>query len=114
MPLDFVPKHSQHKVLRGRTTLQLDNAEGSVVAVESGCLWITMEDDPRDIVLTPGMSFEIDRTGRTLVTAEEDARFALLAPGDCPEGVAARIARRLFSAREPRLQRKPWDCVPHY
>ncbi len=60
-----------------RGTLILDNREGTVIAVESGCLWITMERDPRDVVLVAGMRFEIDRPGRTVIAAEEDSRFRL-------------------------------------
>ena len=112
MPFDFVPTLSQRQFLPGRTTLQLDNAEGSVIAVESGCLWLTMQDDPRDIVLTPGMHFEIDRSGRTLITAEQDSRFGLLAPGECPRGVAAWLACKLSRALSPEAQRRRW--VPHY
>lgn len=115
MPFDFVAKLSQRQFLRGRTTLQLDNAEGTVIAVESGCLWITMENDPRDIVLTPGMRFEVDRSGRTLATAEGNTRFGLLAPGDCAcsseEGVAARAARRLEALFGQWAQRKTF--VPY-
>lgn len=114
MPLDFVPTLSQRQILPSRTTLQLDNAEGSLIVVESGCLWVTMQNDSRDVVLTRGMRFEIDRGGRTLVAAEEDSRFGLLAPGDCPEGVTAWIARKLSAVLGSRTQRRPWDCVPYY
>ena len=78
--------------------LQLDDAEGTVIAVESGCLWVTMENDTRDIILMPGMRFEIDRSGRTIVAAEEDSRFGLLEPSDRAEGVAAWMARKLAGA----------------
>jgi Protein of unknown function (DUF2917) len=116
MPFDFVAKRSQRQFLPGRTTLQLDNAEGTVIAVEGGCLWITMENDPRDIVLTRGMRFEVDRSGRTLVTAEEDTRFGLLAPGTCAcsseESMAALITRRLDALFGQWARRKPF--VPYF
>ena len=114
MAFDFVPMLSQRQFLRGRTTLQLDDAEGSIISVESGCLWVTMENDPRDVVLMPGMHFEIDRTGRTLVAAEEDSRFGLFAPGGCPEGVAAWMARKLSAMLRPPMQRRAWDRAPYY
>jgi Protein of unknown function (DUF2917) len=114
MPFDFVPTLSQRQFLAGRTSLQLDDAEGAVISVESGCLWVTMENDSRDIVLTPGMSFEVDRSGRTIVAAEEDSRFGLVAPGDCPDGIAAWMGRKLASFFSPRAQRRSWDCAPYY
>ncbi len=95
MPFDFSPLLSQRRFLPGRSTLQLDDAEGTVIAVESGCLWVTMENDTRDIVLTPGIRFEIDRSGRTIISAEEDSRLGLLAPRNCAEGIAATLARKL-------------------
>ena len=70
--------------LASHQSLFLDDAEGAVIAVESGTVWVTMENDTRDIVLVPGMRFEIDRSGRTIVAAEEDTRRGYspsIAPG---------------------------------
>ena len=113
MAFDFSPMLSQRRFLPGRSTLQLDDAEGTVIAVESGCLWITMENDPRDIVLAPGMRFEIDRSGRTIIAAEEDSRFGL-APADCPEGVRAWIARKLAAVVGRRAAATVFGFVPYY
>jgi len=109
MPFDFAPTLSQRQFLAGRETLQLDDAEGTVVAVQSGCLWLTMQNDSRDIVLTPGRRFEIDRSGRTLIAAEEDSRFELLAAAPCAEaadGIAAHMARKLAAAFSQWPQRR--------
>jgi hypothetical protein len=114
MPFDFSPVRSQRRFLPGRSTLQLDDAEGTVIAVESGCLWITMENDPRDIVLVPGMRFEIDRSGRTIIAAEEDSRFGLLAPADCPEGGRAWMARKLTAVLGRRTALRAFGFVPYY
>ena len=114
MPFDFSPVLSQRRFLPGRSTLQLDDAEGTVIAVESGCLWITMENDPRDIVLVPGMRFEIDRSGRTIIAAEEDSRFGLLATADCREGVRAWMARKLAAVLDRRAAPRAFGCVPYY
>jgi hypothetical protein len=53
-------------------TLVLDNAEGTTIEVDRGCLWLTLEQDPRDVILVAGMRFAIDRTGRTVIVAEQD------------------------------------------
>ena len=114
MPFDFAPVLSQRRFLRGRSTLQLDDAQGTVIALESGCLWVTMENDTRDIILTPGMRFEVDRGGRTIVAAEEDSRFGLLEPSDCAEGVVAWMARKLAAALGRRVSRQALGFVPYY
>jgi len=114
MPFDFSPVLSQRRFLPGRSTLQLDDAEGTVIAVESGCLWVTMENDPRDIVLVPGMRFEIDRSGRTIIAAEEDSRFGLLAPADCAVGTRAWITRKLAAVLGRRAAPRTFGFVPYY
>jgi hypothetical protein len=113
MPFDFSPVPPQRRFLPGQSTLQLDDAEGTVIAVERGCLWITMENDPRDIVLAPGMRFEIDRSGRTIIAAEEDSRFGLAA-ADCPEGVRAWMARKLALVLGRRAAPATCGFVPYY
>ena len=76
MPYAIPNRRSARRMfLRKRETLTLNNAQGSIIAMDSGCLWITLERDLRDIILVPGMRFEIDRPGRTIVTAEEPSRF---------------------------------------
>jgi hypothetical protein len=93
MPFDFSAGLTLRKVLRRRDTLVLDDAAGTVIAVDRGCLWVTLERDPRDVVLLPGMRFEIDRDGRTVVAAEEDSRLRLIAPESTAQRVAAWVAR---------------------
>lgn len=114
MPFDFSPVLSQRRFLPGRSTLQLDDAEGTVIAVESGCLWVTMENDTRDVILMPSMRFEVDRRGRTIVAAEQDSRFGLLAPSDSAEGVAAWMARKLAAVLGRRVPRRALGFVPYY
>ena len=113
MPFDFSPVLSHKRFLPGRSTLQLDDAEGTVIAVESGCLWVTMENDPRDIVLAPGMRFEIDRSGRTIIAAEEDSRFGL-ASADCAVGLRAWMARKLAAVLGRRSAPTAFRFVPYY
>jgi hypothetical protein len=67
MPYDISPKIGQKRFLHRRGTLVLDHAKGTTIALERGSLWVTLESDPRDIVLTDGMRFEIDRGGRTVL-----------------------------------------------
>ena len=61
MPFDpSTPQRARRAYLPRRESLILNNAEGTTIAVDAGCLWVTMERDPRDIVLLPGMSFVND------------------------------------------------------
>ena len=94
MPFDPATPHRGRRMhLPQRETLLLNNAEGTKINVEAGCLWVTMENDPRDIVLLPGMSFEIDRSGRTVITAEDDTRFRLLSESATANRAVTWLAR---------------------
>jgi hypothetical protein len=114
MPFDFAPVPQGRQFLASRKSLFLDDAEGATITVESGILWLTMENDTRDIVLAPGMRFEIDRSGRTIVAAEEDARFGLLAPCDCVQGIAARIALKLGATLDRWTLPRKSGFLPYY
>jgi hypothetical protein len=47
--------------------------------VTRGTLWLTFEHDTRDVVLTAGDSFTIDRGGLTLIQAHGKATVCVLA-----------------------------------
>jgi hypothetical protein len=49
--------------------LRVENARNMRVGVERGTLWITQEDDPSDVVLERGESFQLDRDGLALLLA---------------------------------------------
>jgi len=84
---------TRRTVLNPREALLLDDAQGSIVVVERGCLWVTLESDPRDIILGQGMRFEIDRPGRTIVAAETASTLRLLSPPRRRERLAVALAR---------------------
>lgn len=72
----FLPTPSISHVpqaLRGRATLPLMDTKGQRVACLEGRIWITLQHDPRDVVLEPGECFVIDKPGLTLVFALQDA-----------------------------------------
>jgi DUF2917 family protein len=94
MPFDPAPSdRTRETFLPRRGSLVLDGAKGTVIAVDSGCLWVTLERDPRDIVLAKGMRFEIDRRGRTVVVAEEDSRVRITRPLTSVEKFGAWLRR---------------------
>jgi len=100
--------------LRRRETLVLDDAAGTVIALDRGCLWVTLEHDPRDIVLLQGMRFEIDREGRTVVAAEEDSRLRLIAAPSMSRRVGWWLARATARAMRAWSQRLRCLHVPYY
>ena len=59
--------------------VRLDGARGTTLRVTRGTLWITLENDTRDIVLTAGDSYTIDRGGLTLVEAQSASTVCVLA-----------------------------------
>lgn len=115
MPFDsLTPQPGRRMCLPQRESLVLNNAEGTTIVVDAGCLWITMERDPRDIVLLPGMSFEIDRSGRTVIAAEDDSRFRLLAEVTAANRVSAWLARHAARISSRWSPRQAGRIAPYY
>ncbi len=59
--------------------VKLDGARGTTLRVTRGTLWLTQERDTRDIVLSAGDVFTIDRGGLTLIEAQQKAIVCVLA-----------------------------------
>jgi len=56
--------------------LRVREGAGSTVTAHAGSVWITEQDNPRDVVLRPGQSFKLGRPGLTLVEAFSDAAIS--------------------------------------
>jgi DUF2917 family protein len=107
-------RRTRRATLDRRQTLVLSNAQGTVVTVERGCVWITLESDPRDIVLAKGMRFEIDRPGRTIVAAETASTLRLFVPETLHDRITAfigRVVERTLNRWGRRLTRR---AVPYF
>jgi hypothetical protein len=107
-------RRTRRATLDRRQTLVLSNAQGTVVTVERGCVWITLENDPRDIVLAKGMRFEIDRPGRTIVAAETASTLRLFVPETLRDRITASIGgvvERTLNRWGRRLARR---AVPYF
>lgn len=57
--------------------VKLRDAVGSTIGAREGTVWITEENNRRDIVLEPGACFRIGHPGLTLVHAFADASLTL-------------------------------------
>lgn len=97
--------------------VHLDGARGTALRVTRGTLWITLEDDVRDVVLAAGDTFTVDRDGLTLVEAQERSTVCVMALHaiDVRRGarplLARRIARWLSSVGAADSDRR---FVPYY
>jgi hypothetical protein len=63
-------RHSHVEVIDGR---------GASVRCLRGAIWLTQDGDPRDIVLTEGDMFTLDRDGLAIIFATSESTFALSA-----------------------------------
>jgi hypothetical protein len=75
------------RAVRSHTTLPLQDHTGQRVACLDGEIWITQQNDPRDVVLAPGECFVLDRPGLALVFAFRDAILTVSPPA--PDDVCA-------------------------
>ncbi len=71
--------------------LHVRDASGRCLAVFRGAVWLTQENDPRDILLESGDSFTFDRQGLALVHALEATSLVVL-----DAAPAARQVRDVF------------------
>ena len=60
--------------LRRGQSLKMRDAAGCTVMCCAGTVWITQENDARDIFLTAGQRFTFDRPGLALIRAEEGVK----------------------------------------
>ena len=100
-------------VLDSMQRLALRDAAGTLAEVKAGSVWITLENDRRDVFLRRGDRWTIDRDGLTLLQAEEATTVVLREPRP---GAAARpslICRlvRAWQSLTPRAHRAP---APYY
>ena len=63
--------------LAARSIERVAGAKGQQITCLSGVVWLTQANDPRDIVLSRGQSFIVDRKGLTVVYALKDAAIAV-------------------------------------
>ena len=60
--------------------ISFNDAAGVVLTALRGRAWLTMEGDPRDIDLRPGVAYRIERDGLTLVNALETSLVEVEVP----------------------------------
>jgi hypothetical protein len=65
--------------LPARQLFEIPDASSARILCTSGCLWLTLDDDPRDIILEPGDGFETGERRRALLYAMQGSAFLLAA-----------------------------------
>lgn len=63
--------------LQARGISEVADAAGVEIACRCGSIWITLDGDPRDIVLDAGQRFQTDQSRRALIYALEPSRLVL-------------------------------------
>ncbi len=80
--------------LPARAVHCIEGGKGLQITAVSGTVWLTQARDPRDVILTRGRSFILDRKGRAVVYALKDAAIVI--------GPAGHITAAEFAPA-------PWD-----
>jgi hypothetical protein len=63
--------------LPARQLFEIPDASSARIVCTSGCLWLTLDDDPRDVILEPGDAFEAREPRRALLYALQGSAFLL-------------------------------------
>ena len=58
--------------------VSLDDVRGATLRITRGTVWITQEQEPRDVVLRGGDTWIVERDGRTVVEAQADAHLRVV------------------------------------
>ena len=91
--------------LPARQLFEIPDAASARILCTEGCLWLTLDDDPRDVILEPGDSFRTDEHRRALLYALQGSSFVLSADSRSAGAVVATDAPR--SARSA-----VWSATP--
>jgi len=86
--------------LPARQLFEMPDASAVRILCTAGRLWLTLDDDLRDVILEPGDSFEAGAARRALFYAMEPSAFTLLAQ---PQ----RTVRRRLSKNSSDWSRSP-------
>ena len=88
------PSSRFHVSLPIRSIFTVPDGAGVGIECRSGSVWVTLDRDPRDIVLTPGERFEGTEHRRVLVSALEASCITVsdAQPAGMPLPAAARRA----------------------
>ena len=64
--------------LAAREAITLPEVRGATLRVTRGTLWLTQEDDRKDIVLRTGDNWVVEADGDTVVEAQDAVKFSIV------------------------------------
>jgi hypothetical protein len=71
--------HPYQVALAHRALFEVSDAAGVALRCDEGCVWITLDDDPRDIVLSAGEAFATNEHRHALIYALQPSQLSLRA-----------------------------------
>lgn len=95
-----LPRADEVYELDRNQILRVRDGKGATVRVVAGALWITQQNDERDVVLQAGEDFVLDRNGVTIFAPLGDHRVRLVVGN---ARLAARKALSWLPLGRPRL-----------
>jgi hypothetical protein len=96
--------------LARRALYSLPDAAGLRISCQAGSLWVTLDNDPRDIVLEAGQSLDVDAHRRAIVYALQPSRLRVApqaASAARADSERARSSRKTTMAMFSRFQAMP-------
>ncbi len=90
---------------------ELREARGATLRVTRGTLWVTQDQDPRDIVLRTGDVWTVERDGLTLAEAQGNATFCVV--GAVAQRVRPAPVTSTWLASLARLADRVTALAPH-
>ena len=81
--------------LASREAITLPDVRGATLRVTRGTVWLTQEDDRKDIVLRAGDNWVVEADGKTVVEAQDAVTFCIVGR----EARALRLPARAVHAR---------------
>ena len=98
--MNMTNKHAKVEV-PAQGTVSLHDGVNRRVTCLSGLVWLTMEDDQRDVVWSSGASFIIDRAGLALLTAQQPSTIEVSAQPEPARGIWGRTMHFLNTTWGP-------------
>ncbi len=99
-------KHSSPLLLVKGTSITLTDATSTIIRCRFGSLWVTQNNDVRDVVLETGGEFRPDRKGPVVIYALAPSRVswgpAVPQARSSWRAFASRLVQRLISSVESR------------
>lgn len=78
--------------------LTLIDGLGTCITARRGAVWITIDNDLRDVVLESGESFRLEKRDRVIVQAIGKAEVVVVPPPPAPRRAPQALAQRLALA----------------